>query len=238
MSPRVLRSVLDSGPRSLQRSSGEKIMTMTTQAVSVSRTVTVKAGLEHAFKVFTEGFDTWWPRSHHIGKKPLQKAVIEPRAGGRCYGREADGNGVSGDGARLEPPNRLVIACTSAPLPDDRPESAASVKSRSRSPRKRDNARRPRPSSSRAPRRRLRKLRMAVGSPGGGAASRMFNRTANVYQPSSRGVHLREQRQPAGVSRQRQAGSRKRPTPQTNSMLWITRIWWRRARASRRLRGA
>ena len=55
-------------------------------------TVTVKAGLEHTFNVFTEGFDTWWPRSHHIGSKPLQKAVIDPRTGGRCFGREADGH--------------------------------------------------------------------------------------------------------------------------------------------------
>ena len=67
-------------------------MTTTAQAVTVNKSVTVKAGLEHAFKVFTEGFDTWWPRGHHIGKKPLQKAVIEPRVGGRCYGREADGS--------------------------------------------------------------------------------------------------------------------------------------------------
>ena len=69
-------------------------MTTTTpqdQVTTVQKSVTVKADLEHAFNVFTAGFDTWWPRSHHIGKKPLQKAVIEPRAGGRCFGREADG---------------------------------------------------------------------------------------------------------------------------------------------------
>src|ERR1700755_2009662 len=68
-------------------------MTTTTQTMpSVQKSVTVNASVEHAFRIFTEGFDTWWPRGHHIGKKPLQKAGTEPRAGGRCYGREADGN--------------------------------------------------------------------------------------------------------------------------------------------------
>ena len=86
-------------------------MTTTAQAVTVNKSVTVKADLEHAFKVFTEGFDTWWPRGHHIGKKPLQKAVIEPRAGGRCFGREADGNECQwGTVTAWEPPNRLVLA--------------------------------------------------------------------------------------------------------------------------------
>ena len=86
-------------------------MTTTTQAPTVQKSVTVKAGLEHAFKVFTEGFDTWWPRGHHIGKKPLQKAVIETRAGGRCFGREADGTECQwGTVTAWEPPRRVVIA--------------------------------------------------------------------------------------------------------------------------------
>jgi hypothetical protein len=35
----------------------------------------VKVGLEQAFRVFTEGFDTWWPRTHHVGKSPMTRAV-------------------------------------------------------------------------------------------------------------------------------------------------------------------
>jgi len=27
--------------------------------------------LEHAFAVFTEGYDSWWPRTHHIGNARL-----------------------------------------------------------------------------------------------------------------------------------------------------------------------
>ena len=43
---------------------------MTTTVAPVSKSITVKASVEHAFRVFTEGFDTWWPREHHIGKSP------------------------------------------------------------------------------------------------------------------------------------------------------------------------
>jgi hypothetical protein len=46
-------------------------MTAVTHAadVPVRKTVTVRASVDHAFKVYTEGFDTWWPRSHHIGRR-------------------------------------------------------------------------------------------------------------------------------------------------------------------------
>jgi hypothetical protein len=57
----------------------------------VRQSVTVKTNVERAFRVFTAEFDRWWPRSHHIGKSPMTKAIIEPvrrrpllqRAGGR-----------------------------------------------------------------------------------------------------------------------------------------------------------
>ncbi len=51
----------------------------------------VDAPIEKAYDVFTIGIDSWWPRTHHIGKGELAQQVIEPRAGGRCFGREADG---------------------------------------------------------------------------------------------------------------------------------------------------
>ncbi len=79
--------------------------------VPVRKTITVNVSTERAFKVFTEGFDTWWPRSHHIGKGALEKAVIETRLGGRCYGREADGTECPwGTVLVWEPPHRFVIA--------------------------------------------------------------------------------------------------------------------------------
>jgi uncharacterized protein YndB with AHSA1/START domain/uncharacterized damage-inducible protein DinB len=77
----------------------------------VRKSIAVKASVEHAFRVFTEGFDTWWPRSHHIGKKPMVKAVIETHAGGRCFAREADGTECDwGRVLAWEPPNRFVLA--------------------------------------------------------------------------------------------------------------------------------
>jgi uncharacterized protein YndB with AHSA1/START domain len=87
-------------------------VTNTVEATApVRKTITVKASVDHAFKVFTDGFDTWWPRSHHIGKQPMVKAVIEPRAGGRCFGREADGTECDwGRVLTWEPPNRFVLA--------------------------------------------------------------------------------------------------------------------------------
>ena len=79
--------------------------------VPVRKSITVNTTIEHAFKVFTEGFDSWWPREHHIGKGKLETAVVEPRLGGRCYGREADGSEWPwGTITVWEPPRRFVIA--------------------------------------------------------------------------------------------------------------------------------
>ena len=57
----------------------------------VRKAVTVQADAAKAFRVFTEGFDTWWPRGHHIGKSPMTKGVIEGKVGGRCYNEQQDG---------------------------------------------------------------------------------------------------------------------------------------------------
>jgi hypothetical protein len=55
------------------------------QETSVRKSVLVNAPIAHAFKVFTEKFDTWWPRTHHIGKVEPYTAVLEPRAWYRLY---------------------------------------------------------------------------------------------------------------------------------------------------------
>jgi uncharacterized protein YndB with AHSA1/START domain/uncharacterized damage-inducible protein DinB len=84
---------------------------MNVTEVPVKKSIAVRASVEDAFKVFTEGFDTWWPRSHHIGKQPLVKAVMETRAGGRCFGREADGTECDwGRVLSWDPPHSLVLA--------------------------------------------------------------------------------------------------------------------------------
>ena len=89
------------------------MMTMTDQTIdaSVLKSITVKASAERAFQVFTEEIDTWWPRSHHIGKVPMKKALIEGHEGGRCYTEQTDGTEC--DWGRIlvwEPPARFVMA--------------------------------------------------------------------------------------------------------------------------------
>ena len=77
----------------------------------VQQSITVNATREHAFTVFTEGFDRWWPRTHHIGKSPMKEATIEGRTGGRCYTTQVDGTECDwGRVLEWEPPNRLLLA--------------------------------------------------------------------------------------------------------------------------------
>jgi uncharacterized protein YndB with AHSA1/START domain len=82
-----------------------------TSEVPVRKSVTVKAGAERAFQVFTQGVDTWWPRTHHIGKSPMKKCIIEGRVGGRCYSEQVDGTDCDwGKVLVWEPPRRFVLA--------------------------------------------------------------------------------------------------------------------------------
>jgi uncharacterized protein YndB with AHSA1/START domain len=78
--------------------------------IAVRREVTVNATPERAFTVFAERFDTWWPRSHHIGAAEMQEAIIEPRAGGTWYEVGVDGSRTHwGDVLVYEPPQRLTL---------------------------------------------------------------------------------------------------------------------------------
>ena len=60
---------------------------------SVRKSVVVNAPVAHAFTVFTERFDSWWPRTHHIGKvepfradRPVRRRC---KAGAACEGSAA-----------------------------------------------------------------------------------------------------------------------------------------------------
>ena len=77
----------------------------------VRKTINVKASVERAFSVFTEGYDSWWPRSHKLFEAELAAAIIEGKTGGRCYQRAVDGSECDwGKVLVWEPPRRLVIA--------------------------------------------------------------------------------------------------------------------------------
>ncbi|WP_434447847.1 SRPBCC family protein [Lentzea sp. E54] len=77
----------------------------------VRRSVLVNAGADHAFKVFTEKFVTWWPPANHIGEADLEDVVVEPREGGRWYEIGTDGAECDwGSVTAWEPPSRLLLA--------------------------------------------------------------------------------------------------------------------------------
>ena len=81
------------------------------QYAPVRKSITVRASVQQAFEIFTADFDSWWPRSHHIGSSPMRKAIVENRLGGRCYSEQIDGSECDwGQVLAWEPPHRLVIA--------------------------------------------------------------------------------------------------------------------------------
>lgn len=84
---------------------------MPTTELSVQRSVVVDVPIDEAFRLFTDRFDTWWPRTHHIGGADLDRAVLECRQGGRWYEIDVDGSECEwGKVLVWEPPHRLVIA--------------------------------------------------------------------------------------------------------------------------------
>jgi uncharacterized protein YndB with AHSA1/START domain len=85
---------------------------MTTQTIpAVCRSVTVNTPIDKAFRVFTQGFTTWWPTSHHIGAADLAEAVLEAKPGGRWYERGIDGTECDwGRVLAFDPPHRLLLS--------------------------------------------------------------------------------------------------------------------------------
>ena len=77
----------------------------------VVKEIVVAASQRRAFEVFTDRIDAWWPRTHHIGKSPLARAVLEPRAGGRWFSLCEDGSECDiGKVLDFDPPRRLLLA--------------------------------------------------------------------------------------------------------------------------------
>ena len=77
----------------------------------VRKSITVKASRELAFQVFTADLDSWWPRTHHIGKSPMKRGIMECRLGGRCYTEQEDGTDCDwGSILAWDPPARFVMA--------------------------------------------------------------------------------------------------------------------------------
>jgi len=105
--------------------------TMATETIApVRRSVVVRASAERAFSIFTDDFDSWWPRSHHIGSSPMKKALIEGRVGGRCYSQQEDGTDCPwGQILVWEPPSRsrAKLKCASLRWATARRASTSSI---------------------------------------------------------------------------------------------------------------
>lgn len=84
---------------------------MTSPETSIRKSIVVNAPVAHAFKVFTERFDSWWPHTHHIGKVEPFTAILDPREGGRWFERGADGSECDwGKVLVYSPPNRVAVS--------------------------------------------------------------------------------------------------------------------------------
>ncbi|HEY7132498.1 MAG TPA: SRPBCC domain-containing protein [Candidatus Limnocylindrales bacterium] len=63
---------------------------------------------DHAFRVWTEDIDRWWPADHTVTGTDDLRVVLEPRLGGRIYERTP--GGIEHDWGEVtlwEPPERL-----------------------------------------------------------------------------------------------------------------------------------
>jgi hypothetical protein len=77
----------------------------------VRTSIRVEVPIERAFRVFTEGFDTWWPRSHHIAPADMMEAVLEPRLDGRWFERDASGQECDwGKVLAWNPPSHVALS--------------------------------------------------------------------------------------------------------------------------------
>ena len=64
---------------------------------------------EHAFAVWTERIDTWWPRDHTVTGGDDVVVVLQDRVGGRIFERTADGAEHDwGEVTVWQPPERLA----------------------------------------------------------------------------------------------------------------------------------
>jgi uncharacterized protein YndB with AHSA1/START domain len=81
-------------------------------AGAVRHAVSVDAPPERAFAVFAERMGDWWPRGHTLTPGvEREDVVVEPRAGGRWYERNAAG--AECDWGRVlawEAPRRMLLA--------------------------------------------------------------------------------------------------------------------------------
>jgi len=91
-------------------------MPKTAEEAVVRKSVRVGVPIQRAFSVFVEQMETWWPAEHHIGAQPFETIFVEPRAGGRWYERDVQGNECNwGQVLAWAPPDRVAFSWHLAP---------------------------------------------------------------------------------------------------------------------------
>ncbi len=76
----------------------------------IVRSVEVKAPPAKAFELFITRMSDWWPRGMTVAKQPHDTIVIEPRAEGLWFERDADGHETRwGKVLAYEPPTRVLL---------------------------------------------------------------------------------------------------------------------------------
>ena len=78
---------------------------------TIRKSVSVAVPPEQAFDLFTRRLGEWWPlATHSLAGAGAERAIVEPRVGGRVY--EVQRGGGEGEWATVvawEPPHRLVL---------------------------------------------------------------------------------------------------------------------------------
>jgi uncharacterized protein YndB with AHSA1/START domain len=83
----------------------------TVQATSVSVDTTVDAPIERAFRVFTDGIETWWDKDHHLLDGEIESMTFEPRVGGHIIDKYVDGRECAWSRVlAYDPPTRVVFS--------------------------------------------------------------------------------------------------------------------------------
>lgn len=85
-------------------------MSPMTDELVLRKSIVVACPAEHAFRVFTERMNDWWPFEGHSIFDGDATVVWEPRIGGRVYERSADGEeGLWGTITAWDPPRSFAM---------------------------------------------------------------------------------------------------------------------------------
>lgn len=69
----------------------------------------VSCDADHAFRVWTERINSWWPKDHAMSGEPDVVVTMESGLGGRIFERTNDGQEYDwGEITRWDPPHRLA----------------------------------------------------------------------------------------------------------------------------------